>query len=78
MKRLLSPFIPLLLLVPGVSCLAQTVTGAVRGTITHSSGAIVPSATATATGAACRVSGMQRFFRRHAIQIYSMRQTDRV
>jgi len=60
-KRLLSSIIPLLLLVSGTSCLAQTVTGAVRGTITDSSGAIVPGATATAKNAACRITAMQRF-----------------
>jgi len=54
MKRLCSSIIPLLLLALALPGLAQTVTGAVRGTVTDATGAIVAgaevSATNTATG----------------------------
>jgi spore coat protein U-like protein len=45
MKRLCYSIIPLLLFVATISGVAQTVTGAIRGTITDSSGAILTGAT---------------------------------
>ena len=44
MKRLCSSIIPLLLLALALPGLAQTVTGAVRGTVTDATGAIVAGA----------------------------------
>src|SRR5580693_5753511 len=55
MKRLCLSIIPLLLFGLALQGVAQTVTGAVRGTITDASGAIVPGATVTATNAATGV-----------------------
>jgi hypothetical protein len=55
MKRLCSSLIPLLLLVLTLPCVAQTVTGAIRGTITDATGAIVPGAKVTAINAATSV-----------------------
>ena len=52
MKRLCLSIVPLFLFVASLSGIAQTVTGAIRGTITDSSGAIVPGATVTATNTA--------------------------
>lgn len=46
----------LLLFVATFSCSAQTVTGAIRGTITDPSGAILPGATITATNAATGIA----------------------
>ena len=54
MKRLLS-IIPLFLLACTLSGISQTVTGAIRGTITDSSGAIVPGAAIIATDTATGV-----------------------
>jgi hypothetical protein len=55
MKRLCSSIIPLLLLVLALPGMAQTVTGAVRGTVTDASGAIVPGAQVAATNTATGV-----------------------
>jgi len=54
MKRLCLSIIPLLLFV-SLSGVAQTVTGAIRGIVTDSTGAIVPNATVTATNVATSV-----------------------
>ena len=45
----------LVLFLPHCPALAQTVTGAIRGTITDSTGAIVPGASVTATNSATGV-----------------------
>src|SRR5271163_4928698 len=55
MKRLCLSIVPLLLLAFTLPGLAQTVTGAVRGTITDATGAIVPGADVTATNVATGV-----------------------
>jgi hypothetical protein len=47
MKRLCLMIVPLILFATSLSCLAQTVTGSVRGTITDPSGAIIAGATVT-------------------------------
>jgi len=49
MKRLCLSIVPLVLFVTSLSGIAQTVTGAIRGTITDSSGAIVPNASVVTT-----------------------------
>ena len=49
MKRLAVPMILLSLYLSAPQIVAQTVTGAIRGTITDPSGAIVSGATVTAT-----------------------------
>ena len=56
MKRLCLSIVPLVLFVTSLSGIAQTVTGAVRGTITDPSGAIVPGATVTVTNVATGVN----------------------
>ena len=55
MKRLCYSIISLLLLTFALPGVAQTVTGAVRGTVTDASGAIVPGATVTAANTATGV-----------------------
>jgi hypothetical protein len=55
MKRLCLSIVPLFLFVASLSGIAQTVTGTIRGTVTDSSGAIVPGATVTATNTATGV-----------------------
>jgi hypothetical protein len=55
MRRLCYSILPLLLLAFALPGLAQTVTGAVRGTVTDASGAIVPGATVTAANTATGV-----------------------
>ena len=55
MKRLCYSIISLLLLTFALPGVAQTVTGAVRGTVTDASGAIVPGATVTAINTATGV-----------------------
>ena len=55
MKRLCWSIVPLLLFVATLHGVAQTVTGAVRGTITDPSGAIVPGAIVTVTNSATGV-----------------------
>ena len=55
MKRLCLSIVPLLLLAFTLPGFAQTVTGAVRGTVTDATGAIVAGATVTATNAATGV-----------------------
>ena len=55
MKRLCLSIVPLLLFVATLHGVAQTVTGAVRGTITDPSGAIVTGATVTVTNSATGV-----------------------
>src|ERR1700678_1550410 len=55
MKRLCLSIVPLLLFAFTLPGFAQTVTGAVRGTVTDATGAIVAGATVTATNAATRV-----------------------
>ena len=55
MKRLCYSIISLLLLTFALPSVAQTVTGAVRGTVTDASGAIVPGATVTAANTATGV-----------------------
>jgi len=49
MKRLCLSIVPLVLFAASLSGIAQTVTGAIRGTITDSSGAIVPNASVVTT-----------------------------
>ena len=56
MKRLCLMIVPLMLFATSLSSIAQTVTGAIRGTITDSSGAIIPGATVTATNTATGVN----------------------
>jgi hypothetical protein len=56
MKRCGLPVILLFLCLPALESMAQTVTGAVRGTITDPSGAIVSGATVTATNVASGVA----------------------
>jgi hypothetical protein len=56
MKRLCLSAIPLLMLLAALSSVAQTVTGAVRGTITDTSGAIVPGAVVAVTNVATGVT----------------------
>jgi hypothetical protein len=60
MKRLCLSIVPLVLFVTSLSGIAQTVTGAIRGTITDSSGAIVPGASAVATNTATGVTTTAR------------------
>jgi hypothetical protein len=55
MRRFCYSIIPLLLLAFAIPGVAQTVTGAVRGTVTDASGAIVPGATVTVTNTATGV-----------------------
>ena len=55
MKRLYFSIVPLILLAAALSGISQTVTGAIRGTITDASGAIVPAANVTATNTATGV-----------------------
>ena len=55
MKRFCLSILPLLLLAAALPAFAQTVTGAIRGTITDSSGAIVPGANVVAVNEATSV-----------------------
>jgi Carboxypeptidase regulatory-like domain len=56
MKRCGLAVILLSLCLPALQCVAQTVTGAIRGTITDPSGAIISGATVTATNTASGVT----------------------
>jgi hypothetical protein len=60
MRRLFVSIIPLLLCTAALSGVAQTVTGAIRGTITDSSGAVVVGASAIATNTATGVTTTAR------------------
>ena len=60
----------LALLATSSACIAQTVTGAIRGTITDASGAIVPNATVTATNVA---TGVPTVAKTNGSGEYSMR-----
>ena len=63
-------FVPLVLIATCISGVSQTVTGAVRGTITDSSGAIVPNATVTAINTA---TGVQTVAKTNGAGEYSIR-----
>jgi len=70
MRNLRLLIVPLVLFGFALSGVAQTVTGAIRGTITDSSGAIVPSAAVTATNTA---TGVQTAAKTNQAGEYSIR-----